>query len=255
MRTLLDDELIVRQGSRMVLTPRASELVAPLRQALQQTARIVTSSSFDPAVDRRVITLAMTTNTSFVLGSTLARLVAERAPHAELRLLTTNMNSPTVFTDDGVDVVLLSQKFPMQLERERLYDDRWVVLAHTSTPEGATGLELLTTQPHVAFESSPGRIRPYEVLDEQGVQYTVRHRIADNLMVPHLVANAGGVAVHRYRVASAFAVYLDLRVVEFPFPLPKLGVDMVWNPWLADDTFRDWLRELLIEAAVSLGIR
>ncbi|WP_167045284.1 LysR family transcriptional regulator [Salinibacterium sp. ZJ454] len=255
MRTLLGDELIVRQGATMMLTPRASELIAPLRQALQQTARIVTSSSFDPAVDRRVITVACTTSTSFVIGSALARLIAERAPNTELRLKTTNMTSPTVFTDDGVDVVLLSQKFPTQLARERLYDDRWVVLAHSSAPEGASGLELLTMLPHVAFDSSPHRIRPYEVLDEQGVQYGVRDRITDNLMVPHLVAHAGGVAVHRYRIAAAFSSYLDLRVEEFPFPLPELGVDMVWNPWLADDDFRSWMRDILVETAVSLQIR
>jgi hypothetical protein len=36
---------------------------------------------------------------------------------------------------------------------------------------------------------------------------------------------------------------------EFPFPIPSLGIDMVWNPWLTDDPFRAWLRDLLIEAA------
>ena len=38
----------------MALTPRAVELIAPLRAALRQTAGIVRPSSFDPAVDRRV---------------------------------------------------------------------------------------------------------------------------------------------------------------------------------------------------------
>ena len=57
MRRLLGDDLVVRQGGGVTLTPRALELIAPLRSALQQTARIVNFPSFDPATDGRVITV------------------------------------------------------------------------------------------------------------------------------------------------------------------------------------------------------
>jgi hypothetical protein len=45
--------------------------------------------------------------------------------------------------------------------------------------------------------------------------------------------------------------YLDLRIEEFPFPVQSVGMDLVWNPWLADDEFKTWLRGLLVEAAAS----
>ncbi|MFF0290836.1 hypothetical protein [Streptomyces sp. NPDC005262] len=41
-------------------------------------------------------------------------------------------------------------------------------------------------------------------------------------------------------------------VPEFPFPLPGLGIDMVWNPRLADQYFVEWLRALLFDAATHL---
>ena len=41
IRRLLGDEVLVRQGTRMVLTPRAVELADPLRQAIQQATRVV----------------------------------------------------------------------------------------------------------------------------------------------------------------------------------------------------------------------
>jgi ethanolamine transporter EutH len=43
---------------------------------------------FDSASDRRVITVAMTTSTAFVVGPHLARHIADGAPRATLRLRT-----------------------------------------------------------------------------------------------------------------------------------------------------------------------
>src|SRR5258706_13995439 len=52
MRHLLGDELLVRQGSSVTLTPRALELIGPLRATLQQAADVVNFPGFDPATDR-----------------------------------------------------------------------------------------------------------------------------------------------------------------------------------------------------------
>jgi hypothetical protein len=70
--------------------------------------------------------------------------------------------------------------------------------------------------------------------------------------VPYLVARAGGVALLRYRVAAAMRTLVDLRIEEFPFPLPGLGIDLVWNPRLTDQYFVEWLRALLFDVAVRL---
>jgi DNA-binding transcriptional LysR family regulator len=253
MRKLLGDDLILRQGSSMVLTPRALALVGPLRRVLHQALELVAPSEFNPAVDRRVITIAMTTSTVLVIGSALASLLAERAPNAELRLRTENMSSPTVFTDDGVDVVLLSEGLESPYPRELLYDDRWVVIAPGSAPADASALELLQSLPHIMFDSQLGRNRAYQVLDEQEISYTVRTRVTDYRLIPHLIARSGGVAVHRYQVAALFAELLDIRIEEFPFPVPSLGIEMVWNPRLSDRHFISWLRDLLREAADPLN--
>lgn len=261
IRRLLGDEILVRQGSRMVLTPRAAELTGPLRQAIRQTARVVDFPGFDPAVDRRVINIAMTSSTAFVIGASIARLLAVRAPRATLRVRTITVPYGELFsgdaldgmfTEEGLDVLLLSEAFASPFPRERLYDDRWVVVADPGAPVGASTLGLLTTLPHVAFDASPRRLLPYSVLDEHQVPYTVRQLVTDSLLLPHLAASSGGVALNRFRVATAMSARLGLRVEEFPFPVPGLGIDMVWNPRLSDDRFVGWLRRLLLDAAAAL---
>ncbi|AUI50461.1 LysR family transcriptional regulator [Arthrobacter crystallopoietes] len=255
-RRLLNDDLLVRQGRSMVLTPRAAELIAPLRQVLDQAARIVSASSFDPAVDTRLITVAMTNSTAFVIGSELSRLLAERAPNAVLRLRTTSSATSTAFAEEAADVVLLPEAFPMPHPRERLYDDRWMVIASWNEPREADALQLLKTVSHVFPDEPSERLRPYEILDEKKIPYRVRQRVSDHLFVPHLIAQSGGgVAVHRYQVGLEFEGRFDLRVEEFPFPIDPLGIDMIWNPWLAEGAFKSWLREILIEAAEPLRAR
>jgi DNA-binding transcriptional LysR family regulator len=248
MRRLLGDDILVRQGSSLRLTPRALDLAGPLRSALRQTAHVVNLPHFDPDTDDRVVTATMMTPTAFVIGAPLARLVAARAPRATLRIRTITMPTEAAFTDEGVDVVLLSDAFSSPYPRERLYDDRWVVVAPPDSPPEATALDLLTDLPHVVFDAER-RVMPYAVLDERGVRYRTGQLVSDNLLVAHLVARSGGVALQRHRVAAAMRATVDLRIEEFPFPLPGVGIDMVWNPRLSDQYFIEWLRALLFEAA------
>ncbi|MFF7319907.1 LysR family transcriptional regulator [Streptomyces albogriseolus] len=251
MRRMLGDELVVRQGSGVTLTPRAVELLEPLRAALQQTARVVNLPHFDPATDRRVITVAMTTSTAFVVGPRLARLLAERAPHATLRVRAFTVPTEATFVEQGVDVVLLSEGHHAPHPRERLYDDRLVVVASPDSPPEADALTLISTQPHIVVDTRR-RVFPYAELDERGIPYRVGLLSSDYLLVPFLVARAGGVALLRHQVATAMRELSDLRIEEFPFPLPGLGIDMVWNPRLADQPFLEWLRELLLDVAAGL---
>lgn len=257
LRSLLGDQLLVRQGGSMALTPHAEQLMSPSRRALEAASRILDPSPFDPATTRRTITVTLTTTTAFVVGPRLMQLVAERAPHAVLRMRTTNdMGSPTVFTDDGVDVVLLPKAFGTAYPREELYDDRWVVLVSPLVPSVPDTVEILRSEPHMIFDDLPqGRARPYDVLERAGVSPTVRYVVSDFLLIPHLLASTRAVALHRFQVGAEFQGFTAVRMLDFPFPLPPIGIDMVWNPWLTDDGFRRWLRRLLWDAADPLRER
>lgn len=253
LRRLFDDNLVVRNGRAMALTPRALELLVPVRDALQQAADLVRFPGFDPATDARTITVELTSSTAFVLGPRLGRLVAERAPHATLRLRTIAVPTEETFTEHGVDVVLLSEGFATTHPRERLYDDRCVLIAGPDTPPGLSALELVGTQPHVVVDTAPrGRVYPYPRLDELGIAYRIGQLVSDYVLVPYFVARCGGVALLRGRVAAEMATLAGptaLRVEELPLELAPLGIDMVWNPHLSDQHFVEWFRQVLFDAA------
>ncbi|MFF8881220.1 LysR substrate-binding domain-containing protein [Streptomyces flaveolus] len=181
----------------------------------------------------------------------MTRLVRERAPHATLRLRTITVPTETTFTDQGVDVVLISEGHFSPYPRERLYDDRVVVVAAPDTPAQADALELLTTQPHVVVDTGR-RVFPYSALEDKDIPYRVGQLGSGFLLVPIPVARAGRVALLRHQVTVAVRRLSDLRIEEFPFPLPGLGIDLVCNPRLTDQHLVAWLRAPLQEAAAGL---
>lgn len=255
IRSLLGDELLVRQNSGMELTPRAVELITPLKQALHQAASLVGSSGFDPATEKRTITLAMTTSTAFILVGRLSTLLAEHAPNMSLRIKTGNMTAANVFTDDGVDAVLISETLPAPHARERLFDDRWLVIASPEVARDRGAIDLIENEPHIVFEDPVRRPRPYIALEEERIPYRVSIRLNDYMLVPHFVAQSVGVAFHRLQATAEFEGQLELVTREFPVPIQTIGVDLVWNPWLSDDPFKTWLRDMLFQAAEPLQQR
>lgn len=255
LRTFLGDELLIRHGGTMHLTPRAHALLPPVRLALVEAARVLTPTQFDARTDTRTVTIALTASTAFVFGPLLRRVFDREAPHMTLELRSGDVSEPTIFTANGVDVVLLTEGLVAPHSRERLYDDWWVVLASPDVPEYSNVSEMLTNEPHIRYESAHIQIRPYEALQRAGVHCNARQTVADYLLIPHFLRVIRGVGLHRFQVAAEFTLRDPLQLFDFPVPVPGLGIDMVWNPWLTDNAFQTWLRAALHEAAQPLRER
>lgn len=247
IRKLFGDEILIRQGSRSLLTPRARELLGPLRDLLHRTSGLLGEGAFDPASSRRTVTIAMSPSVTYILGRAVTHLLEEEAPWMGLRILATSDISDAVFTEQGADVLLLAEGYETGHPGERLFDDEWVVIG--GTPELLEGdvISRLQDWPHVALDTDRPT-RPYEILRHRGVDVKVQVRVNDYLLLPQFVAGVRKIGLHRRRVVEQMARSYPLFIADFPFPVLGLGVDMVWNPWLGDEAFRVWLRDLLRRA-------
>lgn len=253
IRKLFGDEILIREGARSVLTPRAQELLGPLRVVLHGVAGLLGGPSFDPETSRRTVTIAMSSSMAYILGSAITTMLEEEAPRMGLRIITTQVPDDGVFTERGVDVLLLAEGYESGHPRERLFDDEWVVIGGVPELHERDVISTLEDWPHVALIADR-LTRPYEVLRHRGVEVDVQVRINDYLLLPQFVAGARKVGLHRRSVAERMAQFYPLYLADFPFPMLGLGVDMVWNPWLGDEAFRRWLRDLLRRACDMQGI-
>ncbi|MDI3329437.1 MAG: LysR family transcriptional regulator [Micrococcus sp.] len=247
IRRLFGDEILVRHGARSALTPRAERLRVPLREVLHRTAGLLGQGGFDPVHDDREVTIAMNTSAAFVIGRGLATVLAREAPRMRLRLITQRDPSDAAFTREGVDLMLLSEAYATEQPRRRIFEDEWVVVAGADDLTDGSAARLLAERPHVVYESRRA-LRPYVILREQGIEPVVTTRIADALMPLRLISGSERVGVHRRRVAEEFAREAPLWIAAFPFPAGRLGLDVVWNPWLGDALFRAWFEGVLDRA-------
>lgn len=251
MRRLLGDELLVRAGGVMTPTPRARALLPALRAALRGMAEVVGVPEFDPASDHRTLTVAMTTNTAFLLAGPIMREITASARGIDVRIVTRAMRDRESFDGSDVDVLLLPQVYTINLPREPLYRDAWSVVTRDSEPE-TDAVRLLADLPHVVFTGlMPRHGAPYPSMAHHGIVPNRRHFITDNLLVAKVVSECGGVAVCPAEVVRAMPEALGLRLTPFPFPVEQLGVDIVWNPHVNDPGFVEWFRGVLRAAAVA----
>lgn len=252
-RKLVGDELLIKVGTSLEATPRARALLAPLTRVLREiNTEVLTPPGFAPETSTRRFRIGMTSTTSsVVLPPMLARL-STRAPHVTIQ--TGPLPSRYDLLDEpDVDVILLPDGLPTSLSRERLYDDRWVAVVAYGTEVGERITEDdLRRLPHVVFDAGGRRTLPYSIMGSLGIDVEVQAQMRDFVTIPMVVAETGAMAIIQERVARKFEAAGLLRVFELPVAVPRLGIDMVWNPRFADDPACLWLREQLVECAALM---
>ena len=144
-------------------------------------------------------------------------------------------------------MLLLAQGYDTPHERERVFGDDWVVIGGTPELGDDTVIELLGRWPHVVLDG-PQVPRPYQELRSRGIDVDVQIRLSDYLLIPQFVSGRERLALHRRSVMKKMVIGRELVVVDFPFPIIDLAVDMVRNPWLDDPEYWGWLRDVLVEA-------
>lgn len=86
LRTIFDDPLLVRRSGKLELTSRASELILPLTDALEQLGALIETPEFNPLSAKRVFRLAMSDYGARVFMPSLVRSLRVLAPGIELEV-------------------------------------------------------------------------------------------------------------------------------------------------------------------------
>src|SRR5690242_13715500 len=88
LRQLLGDELFIRDGNRMVPTPRALQLKEPVRNALRQIEQaLAAAATFDPATSQLSFVILGSDYFSTLLMPRLARQIVPEAPGVTVQML------------------------------------------------------------------------------------------------------------------------------------------------------------------------
>lgn len=253
LRKYFHDPLFIRSAHEMRPTPRATALVESTRQILAQIEHDLTPHvSFEPALMRRPITLALTDAGEMVFLPRLYKALSQVAPDITVH----SVSPPAKEVSEGLeagDIDLAIGYFPdlqkSNFFQQVLLSDGFATLMRADHPQFR---ESLTLERYLALDHAVVRsmLRSQEVVERELARRRVRRRIG--LVIPHvtslpvIVAQTDLLVTIPHTLAAYFTrLGENLRIVSVPLELPKVELKQHWHRRFHDDPRNRWLRQLV----------
>lgn len=259
LRSVCEDELLVRTPAGYELTPRARALQEELAELMPSLRALFEGGSFELGTATDVMRIAASDYPVTILGDELFPLFSQEAP--KMSLVITPV-APSTFADleqGSIDLVLTPLAAPPHLHMEQLFSEDFVCVLSSSHPLAlrSHGAERLTLADLAAFPhaSVGGMYAQQTIVMNQLERLGVR---ADaELRVPFFSAAVAAVRRTEFivMVPRRFAErHIDeaLRIAEAPEEITGITYAMYWHPRLGEDPAHRWLRELLRRVAATV---
>src|SRR5882724_12588461 len=249
LRRLLDDQLLVRDGSGYALTPRAERIQRQLAALTPQLETLLAAEVFDPATAEERYRLAATDYALLLFLHEVAREVNMLSPHSALRI-----ESPrdAVFDDvlhGRLDLSFYVAAPPAAFSQELLFDDICVCVMSADNPLAKP--KRLTLDQYLRCSHLV-----IDIID--GEQPLIAHRLRDlgvarragltlplNAGAPSALPGTNLVATLNKRLVDRYVDDPKLAVVAAPVELEPFQYFMFWHPRLDHDPAQQWLRETI----------
>jgi len=250
LRDLIGDPLLVRNGARMELTPRAQALRGPLAQALDQVRGLFIPDDFDAGSSERHFRLMMPDLAVELLMPPLMEKITQAAPN--IRIDVVPWRGPAIFTAEfarTIDMVISIGNAFKGFHRQLLYTDSDALAVRRNHPAGAKlkRREAFLNARHVAVVI---RGQNEDLIDGWLRAKGIERRIA--LVVPgyiealHVAARTDLVAFVPRRLIAALSKQLSLISVTPPLD-PGIDEQFMFYPTRAQmDPGSIWLRSLML---------
>ncbi|MBF0421702.1 MAG: LysR family transcriptional regulator [Magnetococcales bacterium] len=252
LRTIFNDPLFVKEGSRMEPTALALELSGPIQDALREMRQIFEVETFNPRKSRTVFHVGMVDYSAAVLLPSLLDRLKEVAPHVSLNLVDIGGEDEERFLETG-EVDLIFSRFQNVMHKEsliRLYEMRYVCIARQGHPlvsEGNLTLEAFLKADHVHYYPQ-GMVTTVvdEALTQAGKSRRIVVRLFSLSLVPFIVQSTDMLAIVPDGVARFVAGPLNLSIIPVPVETPPLRMALAWHPRTENSAQHVWLRQQIL---------
>jgi len=250
LRDLVGDPLLVRNGARMELTPRAQALRAPLAQALDQVRSLFVPDDFDAASSERQFRLMMPDLAVELLVPPLMAKVTRLAPNVRIDVVP--WRGPAIFSAEfarTIDLVISIGNAFSGFHRQRLYTDSDALAIRQGHPAGARlkRIESFLEARHVAVVIRGASDDLIDLwLRPQGIERRIALVVPGYIEALHVAARTDLVAFVPRRLIAALSKQLSLATVAPPLD-PGTDEQYLFYPTRAQmDPGSIWLRNLMV---------
>lgn len=262
LREYFGDELLVRVGRGIELTPFAEGLIEPLKTFLAAANAVAGARPEQPLETlEQVFTLILSDYAAEVLLPPLLDRVDAVAPLVRIRLKNVIDDVQHALDSGSADFLLypkglIATSGGSPYRGEKVLEDEWVCIGDATRYAGIDALDMqsYSTLPLVTVRYDNGDLlmvceRPFE---EQGIRRNIRAFVPYFSLLPRAVEGSRRIAVMHRRGAAAAAQRYGIKMLATPLVIPRLELELCWH--VRHDTSRPhmWLRSLIHEVCASI---
>ncbi|MDQ0642797.1 LysR family transcriptional regulator [Microbacterium murale] len=259
LRRHYDDDLLVRTGRIMQLTPFARDLLPAVTHAVAELTPVVDRKlSFDPSRTERRFVIGATDYMTAILAGPLLRTISQDAPRASVDFAPQPVRDGTLAPYSHLDLIVGPVGFNLPGRSRELFTDDFVLIAdpdNAALSRSDPTVSDLSSVPHaLAYLNDPDHDSVQDVLRRAGVDYIIGARLFGLAALPLLVSGTDMVAMVPRMLAAKASRTLHLSVFELPEDMTLPMTECVyWHPRDEDDPAIAWLRDALTRTVGSLS--
>lgn len=251
LRRQFGDDLLVREGRGLALTPLARELRHAVEPALAMVERALRiQASFDPASTTQTFRIAGSDYGMSLVSEPLREL--ERvAPGVVVDLIQVDRD----FVRDSepvmrkIDIMIAPRAFLGGYPNVAVSSEQWVAVAAAEAADLSDTLEeedLRGKSLVGLFQDLGSGAHIERLLTVRGIKPAGTVNVEAFSMVPALVEGTERIGFLPASMARRFQSAYRIRLLDVPFPLEPLVECLYWHPSAEHDPAHVWLRELLV---------
>jgi DNA-binding transcriptional LysR family regulator len=251
LRSHFGDPLFVRVGLVMQPTPRALEVMEPLRGLLAVSDLMrATTSSFDPATSEREFRVLVSEVGMIHLVPPLMRELDQSGQGLRLRAVPFDSRHVSSKLESGEADVALGA-FPREsgpLRRQKLYADPYVSVVRKGHPriDRLVRIAGFLRERHILVTASStghaahGQLE--KVLIDRLAPENIQLRVPSFVTCAFVASQSDAVGTMPERLASYLVRELPLETFKPPLALPRIEIAQVWHERVNRDAGHRWLR-------------
>lgn len=248
LRSEFDDELLVREGQRWLLTPRAELLAAQLAASLGALERLYEAPGFDPSRCERVFRLASSDYVAQHILPDICAALAKEAPLAALEYsLWDRRQLPQLWQSELDLVSTITEQVPDQIRGLHQGEDRLAVLMGRHHPLAGKTLNLddYLAWPHLQVSGGGDKDSPVEqVLAPQGLSRRWFARVPFFQAAVEVLLRTDCLMTTPAHIAWQLSCGHELTFVDLPFATRDQQYHLLWHQRHHQDPAHRWFREL-----------
>ncbi len=234
LRSFLNDDILIQVGKKMELTPRAKELIEPVRNILVSIdSQIIHQQKYNPREQKVVFKICVSDYTLMTFVPQILQHVQKEGFLIEFDFLPQSSDPIRTLEQGEADLLIIPQPYASDKHPyQNLYEENFVCIAAQNHERIKHELNLnnFLEEKHIMMQP-PNFSESYEtlIMKKMHIERQVAMTIYNFSAIPELVAQTEYVATVHQRLAKKYEMSLHIQIFPLPFKYPAMPQVIQWH--------------------------